>query len=230
MRSIDILITVLFAAVPVCIAQNGTVTVIDSSWKTVREPAKRGESNAAVPAPEMIDQNKNFQRNARENLALQRSSIDPNEQTIDGRSAQLQKITEESRVPNYDAKVGYLYSANVRNDNERTVVAVFWEYRFTEVATPSNVTSRHFLCGVKIKPGGTRELAASSMLGPSNTISVKSLENTAEKLFGEKVIINRIEFSDDSVLNRRDWKYDDFKDAIKRATSKPWGSEVCRIL
>ncbi|MBK6750993.1 MAG: hypothetical protein IPG67_13565 [Acidobacteria bacterium] len=230
MRAIDLLLITMFAAVPVCIAQNGTVSVIGSGWNTIREGAKKGESQSSLQVPEMTAQNKNFQRNARENQMLQRGMTDPNEHTIDGRSAQLEKITQESRTPNYDAKVGYSYFANVKNDNEKTVVAIFWEYRFTEIATPANVTSRHFLCGVKIKPGDKRELAAASILGPSNTISVKSLENAVDKLFDEKVIINRIEFADDSVLNRRDWKYDDFKDAIKRATSTPWGKEVCRIL
>lgn len=230
MRSACLLLSVFFAAVPVCYAQGGTVSVVDSNWKVVREAAKKGETIGAIPAPAMTEQNKNFQRNARENQMMQRSSIDPNEMTVDGRAAQLENMYQEARAANYDATIGYSYTANVRNDNERTVVAIFWEYRFTEIATPANVTSRHFICGVKIKPGDKRELIAQSMLGPSNTISVKSLENTADKLFDEKVIINRIEFSDDSVLNRRDCKYDDFKESIKRVTSKPWGKEVCRLL
>jgi len=230
MRFIFLAMFVTFVAVPVCMAQNGTVTVVDSNWKIVREPAKKGESVGSVPAPAMIDQNKNFQRTARENQMMQRSSIDPNEQTVDGRSAQMERMTQESRAPNYDAKIGYAYSANVKNDSGKTVVTIFFEYRFTEIATPTRVTSRHFICGVKIKPSDKRELTAASSLGPSDTIAVESLEKTTDKLFDERLIINRIEFADDSVLNRRDWKYDDHKDAITRATSKPWGKEVCRML
>ena len=230
MRSALMLLFVMSAAVPVCIAQGGTVSVIDSNWKIVRESAKKGETIGAIPAPAMTEQNKNFQRNARENQMMQRSSIDPNEMTVDGRAAQLEKMSQEARAANFDATIGYSYTANVKNDTEKTVVTIFWEYRFTEIATPANVTSRHFICGVKMKTGDKRELIAQSILGPSNTISVKSLESTTDKLFDEKVIINRIEFSDDSVLNRRDWKYDDFKESIKRVTAKSWGKEVCRIL
>lgn len=230
MKSIFYFVILTLSAVPVCIAQNGTVSVIDSRWKVVNESAKKGEAGSSIPAAAMIDQNKNFQRNARENQMMQRSSTDPNEQTVDGRSAQLQRMSNEAQAPNYDAKTGYSYAANIKNDTEKTVVTIFWEYRFTEIATPTNVTSRHFICGVKIKSGDKRELMAASYFGPSNTISVESLEKTTDKLFNEKVIINRIEFSDDSVLNRRDWKYDDFKDSIKRVTSKPWGNEVCRML
>ena len=230
MRSIYFLVFAALVTVPVCFAQNGTVTVVDSNWKVVHESAKKGETISAIPAPAMIDQNKNFQRNARENQMMQRGTTDPNEQTVDGRSAQLQKMSSEAQAPNYDAKIGYAYTANVKNDSDKTVVTIFFEYRFTEIATPTRVTSRHFICGVKIKPGDKHELAAASSLGPSNTVSVESLANTTDKIFDEKVIINRIEFSDDSVLNRRDWKYDDHKDAIKRVTEKGWGKEVCRML
>jgi hypothetical protein len=61
-------------------------------------------------------------------------------------------------------------------------------------------------------------------------IDVESLSRAKEKLFDEKVQINRIEFSDDSILQRNGWKLADVRDAVKRATATPWGKEICRAL
>jgi hypothetical protein len=69
-----------------------------------------------------------------------------------------------------------------------------------------------------------------STLGPSDVISADSLTNSSGRLFDEKVLINRIEYSDGAILHRRDWKMDEVKAGIKKATSTPWGREVCRPL
>ena len=125
---------------------------------------------------------------------------------------------------------GYNYSASVRNDSGKTVKVIFWEYRFTEIARPSNVVRRQFLCSVNLKKGSRMDLSAFSILAPSDTIDAESLAKLTEKLFDEHVQINRIEFSDDSVLQRGGWKLDDVKSSIDRVTSTPWGREVCRVL
>ena len=74
------------------------------------------------------------------------------------------------------------------------------------------------------------ELSVFSLLGPSDTIDAESLAKSTNKLFDENVRINRIELSDDTILQRNDWKYDDVRSSIKRATSTPWGKEICRAL
>ena len=154
----------------------------------------------------------------------------PEEGTIDARSAAIEKAVQESRTPKGEKVVGYSYTATVRNDSGKTVKVIFWEYRFTEIARPTNVVRRQFLCSVNLKKGDKMELSTFSLLGPSDTIDAESLAKSTDKLFEEKVRINRIELSDDSILQRNDWKYEDVGAAIKRAASTPWGKEICRAL
>jgi hypothetical protein len=83
---------------------------------------------------------------------------------------------------------------------------------------------------VKLRNGASKELPAFSTLGPSEVIDAESLAKSGGKLFDEKVIVNRVEFSDDSVIQRGNWKLDDVRDAVNRATAAPWGKEICRAL
>jgi hypothetical protein len=107
---------------------------------------------------------------------------------------------------------------------------VFWEYQFKELSNPTNVVHRQFLCSVKVKPGKERELQAFSVSGPSDVISVGSLANESRNLFEEKVLINRIEYADGSIFQRKDWIYAEMKSRIERVIGTPWGSEMCRSL
>jgi hypothetical protein len=73
-------------------------------------------------------------------------------------------------------------------------------------------------------------LSVYSTLGPSDVLTVESLAKADEKIFEERVQINRIELSDGNILQRADWKYSDVKKQVERVTSTPWGNEICRAL
>ena len=89
---------------------------------------------------------------------------------------------------------------------------------------------RQFLCAANMKPGETRDLTAFSSLGPSEVISAGTLASPEDKRFVEKVRMNRIEYADGSVVQRNDWKFEEVQKAVERATSTPWGKEICRAL
>ena len=118
----------------------------------------------------------------------------------------------------------------MRNGGKNTIEILFWEYQFKELANPANIVSRQFLCGVNIKPGKEEELRVFSALSPSTVISVDSLGSKSENLFEEKILINRVEYADGSIWQRKDWSYTDMKPAINRALEIPWGMEMCRSL
>lgn len=222
--SIMVSVFVLLIAVG-CFAQD-PVSVIDFSWQRDRQAATKQELDTHGPVRMVTDENKNFQRKAREQLTV--VAIDPNEATVDGRSAALEKANAEARAAKLEAVNGYSYRANVKNNTDKTVKIIFWEYRFTELANPQNVVRRQFICSVNMKPDDKKELSLFSVLGPSEVISSENLAKAGEKLFDEKVIINRFEFSDGTLRQRGNWKYDDFQRSIEHATSTPWGKEVCR--
>jgi hypothetical protein len=175
----------------------------------------------------MTEDNKIFRRTARE--AQTTGVIDPNQNTIDGRSAALEKAVNESRSRKAQDVDGYSYHAIVKNDSPKTVTVIYWEYRFKEIANAANEVRRQFLCAVSVKPGDKKELPVFSTLGPSDVIGAESLASRAgEKIFDEKVLVNRIEFSDGSLVQRGNWKYEDVERSVQRVTSTPWGTEICR--
>ena len=208
-----------------CFAQD-PVTIVDFSWHPDRQAARKGEVDTHGPVRMVADENKYFQRKAREQQTV--VAVDPTEASIDGRSQQMEKNVQEARAAKVDDVNGYTYLANVKNSSDKPIAVVFWEYRFAELANPANVVRRQFLCSINLKPGDKKSLAVFSLLGPSDVIAAESLAKTTEKVFDEKVIVNRVEYADGTLRQRGNWKYDDYKQAIERVTSTPWGKEICR--
>jgi hypothetical protein len=189
---------------------------------------KKPDAPSTAPAAAMIPDNKVLQRNERAQAPV--GVRDPNSETIDGRSAALEKNMQEARSPKSITVDGYTYQAKIRNAGTRVIEVVFWEYQFKEVSNPTNVIRRQFLCGVNIKPAKEKELLAFSASGPSEVISVESLTNKTGNLFEERVVINRVEYSDGSILQRREWNFAEMKSSIERAVKTPWGTEMCRAI
>lgn len=202
------------------------VTIVDFSWHRDRQAAKKGEVDTHGPVRMVADENKYFQRKAREQQTV--VAVDPTEASIDGRSQQMEKNVQEARAAKVNDVNGYTYLANVKNSSEKPIAVVFLEYRFAELANPANVVRRQFLCSINLKPGDKKSLAVFSLLGPSDVLDTESLAKTTEKIFDEKVIVNRVEYADGTLRQRGNWKYDDYQKAIERITSTPWGKEVCR--
>ncbi len=180
-----------------------------------------------TPARGMIPENRNYPRNARVNLPV--GARDPNEDTIDGRSAAIEKIVQEARRPQNKPVDGFSFLVKLQNQSTRVVEIVFWEYQFIDAINPANSARRQFLCGVNIKPDKAKELHAFGLSGPSEVVSVGTLANKANA-FQEKVVVNRVEYADGSIWQRKDWNFAEIGMAYRRAVSMPWGPEMCRSL
>lgn len=204
------------------------VVVLDFKCLKSRRTIKNSASATTAPAPDMSTVKKNNLRNPPSQAM--RGDRDLNTETIDGRSAALEKSVQEAQSPKSTPVDGYTYQAKIRNAHTQNIEIVFWEYQFKELSNPANVVRRQFLCSVKVKSGKEGELRAFSVSGPSDVISVDSLTNESRNLFEEKVFINRIEYADGSVFQRKDWVYAGMKSRIERAIGTPWGSEMCRSL
>jgi len=206
--------------------ENSSVVVLSFKWPATRQAVRKQEATSTAPPPEMTAANKNAARNARVNNPL---VPDPNEQTIDGRSAAMEKIVQQARTTNPKPVDRFAYQAKIQNAGAKAIEIVFWEYQFVDPSTRA-LTRRQFLCGVKIKPDKEKELQASSLLGPSDVISAASLGDKPENLFQEKVVINRVEYADGSIWQRRDWNFAEIRLSYKRAIDTPWEGEMCRGL
>ncbi len=160
-----------------------------------------------------------------------RGARDPNEDTIDARSAAMEKIVQESRTPKANPVDNFEYLVKVKNSNKKAIEILFWEYQFTDSSNPANVTRRQFLCGVNIKANKEKELQAFSLAGPSDVISVGNLANASARGFQETVVINRVEYEDGSTWQRKDWNAAEIKLTYQRAIATPWNpGEMCRGL
>ena len=205
-----------------------SLVVVGSKYSKARHTLEFADVSATTPAPAMTAANKNFERNRRINDPA--GVLDPNSVTIDGRSAAIDRSVQESRAPKRKDVEGYEYRVKFRNAGGKAVEVLFWEYQFTETANPSNVARRQFLCGVGIKPGKEKEVVSFSVSGPSNVVSAGSLAVESGPSYGERVVVNRVEYADGTIWQRRDWNFTEVRESIKRATSTPWGAEMCRGL
>jgi hypothetical protein len=200
------------------------VTVLSFKWSRIRTTVK-AEPVGVTPAREMIADNKSYPRNARVNQPV--GQRDPNEDTIDGRSAAIEKIVQESRTAPAKSLDTFAYEAKIQNGSKKAIDVVFWEYQFIDpaAATP---TRHQFLCGANLKPAKEKELKAISLSGPSNVVSVETLASGSTR-FLERVLINRVEYADGSIWQRKDWDFAEIRVALKRALATPW-TEMCRAL
>lgn len=210
-----------------CFAQD-PLPVLKFGWAASIKKAQKAEVPQTGPAKLMTVDDTMIARTNR--AARTDHPDDPSQQTPDGRRAIIEKNEQEARMPQPTDVKGFNYTATVRNDSTKTVMVIYWEYRFAELAHPENVARRQFLCSVNLKTGAQIELSAFSTLAPTDTIAAPLLTSAGEKLFDEKVQVNRIEYADDDVLQRGNWKLADVKAAVTRATATPWGKEICRQL
>ena len=205
------------------------VTVLSFKWSKSRQPTDTSGPDKPMPARAVTQADKNLERNARVNDPA--GVRDPNADTLDGRGAALEKSVRDAQKAEGKMVDAFAYQAKIHNAGKQVIEIVFWEYQFIDAANPGNVTRRQFLCGVNLKPDKDKELQASSLAGPPNTVSAENLANKSESPFQEKVIINRVEFADGKSWMRKDWNAGEIKAAYQRAMATPWSpNEMCRAL
>jgi hypothetical protein len=200
--------------------------VTSFKWTRARRVPPTQEIEGNSPARAVIPQNKIFARNARANESP--GARDPNADTLDGRSAALEKSVAESRAPQAEPVDGFAYRIKVQNTFTKVVEAVFWEYRFEDPANPDSLSRRQFLCGVDIKAGKSRELEGFSRSGPSDVVNVKTLKSGTP--FKESVLINRIEYTDGTIWQRKAWDLAEVKGSYERVLREPWLPGMCKGL
>jgi len=203
-----------------------SLVVVEAKYSKTRHTLEFADASATTPAPAMTAANKNFERNRRMNDPA--GVLDPNSVTIDGRSAAIEKSVQESRTPKSEPRDGFAYRIKVKNSSTKVVEIVFWEYQFTEAQNPDVLARRQFLCGVSIRPDKDKELEGFSLSGPSDVVSVAALADKSR--FKENVLINRIEYSDGSIWQRKGWHLAEVKGSYDRVLREPWVPGQCKGL
>jgi hypothetical protein len=187
--------------------ERSPVKVTSFRWFKDRQAAENVVEPPPGPQPAMIGANRNFERQRRINASA--GDRDPNLDTLDGRSAALDKIVQESREA--EPVDGFTYEARFQNTGTKLTQTIFWEYQFTEKVNAANTSRRRFVCAVKLKPEKDKVLQVFSTLGPNNVINVKNLARGLGRQFEESIVIDRIEYADGSVWQRKDWNFEEVK-------------------
>jgi len=226
MKTLLLLSLLLSLLIPFQANEGSPLTVTQFKWERARRTIQTADIEGNAPAQAMIPQNRNFARNARINEP--RGARDPNADTVDGRSAALEKSVAESRAPKPDPMDGYLYKIKVQNPGPKVVEAIFWEYRFHDPANPDLVARRQFLCAVNIGAGKSKELEGFSLSGPSDVVDVKTLNSGTP--FKEEVLINRVEYTDGSLKQRKAWNLTEVQSSYDRVLREPWLPGMCKPL
>jgi hypothetical protein len=207
--------------------ESSPLAVVNFKWSRARRNVDAQQNEGTVPARAMIPQNRNFARNARINDP--QGVRDPNADTVDGRSAAIEKSVQESRTAKPKATDGFAYKIKVQNAAKKAIEIVFWEYQFHDPADSSLVARRQFLCGVNIPGEKSKELEGFSLSGPS-VVNVSTLANKTENPFKELVLINRIEYSDGSIWQRKGWSLAEVKASYERVLREQWVPGMCKGL
>jgi hypothetical protein len=207
-------------------SDEAVVKVLSHKWTRDRQAVEQANSMVNAPVAAVIPQNKNFERNRR--AIASPGERDPNLDTMDGRSAALEQSVQSSRAPK--PIDGFAYRARFQNLSAKSMEIVFWEYEFTDPATPPVVSRRQFLCTVIVKPGKEKEVKGFTVSGPSDVVSVDSLAKKADNPFKERVIINRVEFADGTIWQRKGWRLADVRLSYQRAVDSPWAPDMCKAL
>lgn len=217
---------VAFGQTPAPANNSAPMSITSFKWTRARQKVDSQQGEVSVPERQVIPQNKNFARNARINEP--RGARDPNQDTLDGRSAAMEKSVQESRKQQPESHDGYAYRIKVKNSGTQVAEIVFWEYQFYDSSNPELVARRQFLCGVSIRPDKEKELEGFSLSGPSDVVSVAALADKSR--FKESVLINRVEYSDGSIWQRKDWNLKEVKASYDRVLREQWLPGQCKGL
>src|SRR5438270_12248126 len=103
------------------------LAVLGSKWSKSRQTVEYPNAGSVAPAPAMTAANRNFERNRRINdPAAVRA---PNADTLDARSAAMEKNVQESRSPKTKTVDGFEYRGKVKYASTKDVEVLFCEYQ-----------------------------------------------------------------------------------------------------
>lgn len=205
------------------------ISVLSFKWTKTHQTMDTSASDKPLPARAVTQADKNYDRNARINDPA--GKRDPNADTVDARAAAMEQSVRDAEKAGPKSIEAFAYQAKIHNASKQVVEVVFWEYQFIDSTNPGNVTRRQFLCGINLKPDKDKDLQASGLGGPPNTIDAGNIANKSVSPFQEKVVINRVEFADGKSWMRKDWNANEIKAGYQRAMATPWSpNEMCRAL
>lgn len=168
------------------------LTVLEKSWRT--EPVvSSANTNPLQPNEDhmrVTRQQKEFIR-ARDNEL-------PNQTTEPSMPAAGTKPIPPAK----DVYTLYVYKIKVKNSGAKTIKTIDWEYQFLDPNSQEQVEQRTFTSGLRLAPGKTKVIEQRLSRKPTQVVSADQLGQKLRDQFTERVVINRIVYTDGSVWQR----------------------------
>jgi hypothetical protein len=168
------------------------LAIVKLSWE--RERLTLNPSMAPLASAEELAETSRRERQ----LAAARTANDT------GRAGKLETDTINHTAATAKAREGelprdgYRYKVTLRNDTDKIVKSVEWDYLFID-PTSNEIAMRHqFASDETIKPGKTKEISVLYLVPPVKTVTVRMLVKKDPLPFSEKVVIARVRFADGS--------------------------------
>jgi len=93
----------------------------------------------------------------------------------------------------------YSYELKIKNNGEKKIRAIVWEYVFFEPNTEVIVGQRQFINKVSISPGKTKKIVVYSASPPTETVNAAKAGDKSREQYSEQIIIQSIEYEDGSL-------------------------------
>jgi len=97
---------------------------------------------------------------------------------------------------------GYRYKVTLRNDGQKVIKSIDWDYLFIDPLTRQEVAHHQFASDDTIKPGKSKQISVLYLVPPVKTISAAMLSKKEPTPFEEQVVLVRVLYSDGSVWQR----------------------------
>jgi hypothetical protein len=151
---------------------------------------------------EMTKQGLNSNKaDSRSREAVYREEI-RNRNSIENRSRDMMELERSVLGETYNQKPIDLfrYRVNLKNTGVKIIKAVVWDFQASDTDQFEDSTHRQFRCTGKIKPNENEKFDGFSVLPPTRVIKA-----SGGKGYSERVILNRIEYTDGTFWQRPEW-------------------------
>ena len=131
--------------------------------------------------------------------------------TIESRSRDLAQVgngtgTGTGAQPVFIRSSGgyhYEYRVQVKNVSPKKIKSILWEYQLTDNSGTTIIAQRPFLCAMTVKAGDIKLLRAGTPAPPNRVVSADDSQEQSQK---QRVVINRVVYSDKSTWTRDGWE------------------------
>lgn len=174
----------------------GEVSIIKFGWQ--RERISHRPSVAEFASADALrEQSRNEVRLANARNAADKGTVGRTETQIN-RQNEAEAKARQTTPP----RDGYRYKVTLRNDGQKAIKSIDWDYLFLDPLTHQEVAHHQFASDDTIKPGKSKEISVLYLVPPVKTISARMLNKEESIPFKEEVVLVRVFYSDGSVWQR----------------------------